>query len=257
MRISAIDKIINKFVRINKDPIFIFGNQKSGTTAIAALLSIYGELSATLDIRGFSVLEQDMLHNGEMTLSQFISNHKKDFSKTIIKEPALTFLYEQVSNYFLMSKTIYVIRDPRDNIRSVLNRVKLRGDLSDLEDLTGIPEIWKRIIFNNWMGLDYSHYIGSLSARWNRAADVYLNNAPKMILVRYEDFLKDKVGIIEHLASELDIYKRSDINDKVDIQFQPRGNREISLKRFFGPENLAMIEKICGERMKEFGYVVS
>ena len=47
----------------------------------------------------------------------------------------------------------------------------------------------------------------------------------------------------------------NDISDKVDRQYQRRGDRNVSWPDFFGPDNLARIERICGDRMQRFGYL--
>lgn len=241
----------------NERVVFVFGNQKSGTTAISALLSNLGKLSATLDIMTFTVEEQDMLHERRLLFKDFVKKHKKEFSNELIKEPALTFLYEEVKNCFTLSRGMFIIRDPRENIRSILNRVKVRGDMHKIDNFDKLPNAWQRIIDNRWMGMEYDHYIDSLAARWNRAANVYLEHADDMILVRYEDFMADKVGVIEQTAAKLGIEKRNDISGKVDIQYQPRGDRNISWLVFFGEENLKRITDICGEHMKHFGYKVN
>jgi hypothetical protein len=77
-----------------------------------------------------------------------------------------------------------------------------------------------------------------------------------MILVRYEDFMKDKVGEIVGLARRLGLEPAYDIADRVDTQFQPRGRlRGIPWLDFFGADNLAQIETICADRMQQFGYL--
>ncbi|MDY7079447.1 MAG: sulfotransferase [Chloroflexota bacterium] len=244
------------FPRVNKDAVFVFGNQKSGTTVIAALLSDLAELSSTLDIRTWAVEEQDLLHQGRLSFEDFVHKHRYEFSSELIKEPALTFLYDEVRRYFTLSKAVFVIRDPRDNIRSILNRVNRSGRKATIENLDELPEAWQRIVDNRWMGLEYDHYIDSMAARWNRAADVYLEHADEMILARYEDFVVDKVGTIEQLAQRLGLPQVNDVSAKVDIQYQPRGKREVSWEEFFGQENLERIERICSSRMKKLGYSV-
>ncbi len=146
--------------------------------------------------------------------------------------------------------------DPRDNIRSILNRLNLPGNLRKFNvRWSRIDKNWKPIFYANYWGFkEYKHYIDFLAARWNLAADVYLRNSSKMVLVRYEDFCSDKVGVIEEIASKLGIEKKNDISDKVDVQYQPRGDRNISWLDFFGIENLLRIEKICKDNMKKFGY---
>jgi hypothetical protein len=107
------------------------------------------------------------------------------------------------------------------------------------------------------MGLEGENYIDLLAERWKRAAAIYRENRDAMDLVRFEDFLDDKVRVICRLAETLDLEPVRDISDKVDVQFQPRGNRDVSWLEFFGAHNLRRIERICCHEMAELGYATS
>lgn len=240
-------------------PIFVLGNQKSGTSAIAALLAELTALSASIDLK--REIEHPTYHRvkiGELSFSEFVKLNRLDFTKDIIKEPNLTFLYQELTDYFPRSKFVFVIRDPRDNIRSMLDRLHLPGNLSQLE-LTYCLEItpaWKLIINNHWLGIEGGNYIEMLAARWNYTANIFWEHQNEMVLIRYEDFLKDKSGELVRIANKLGLKPLRDINDKLDIQFQPRGNRDVKWEDFFGDENLRKIELICGEKMKLFDYKI-
>jgi hypothetical protein len=78
-----------------------------------------------------------------------------------------------------------------------------------------------------------------------------------MVLIKYEDFMKDKAATIMGLARALGRQPRHDISDKVDVQYQSRGDRDVKWVDFFGPNNLARLERICAVRMAAFGYVPS
>ncbi|MGD8751619.1 MAG: sulfotransferase [Anaerolineales bacterium] len=242
------------FPKIKTDSIFIYGNQKSGTSIIAASLARYGALSLTLDINNFTVEEQDNLHTGELKFYQFIEKHKFEFSSNIIKEPALTFIYDKVIYDFPHSRSIFIVRDPRDTIRSILNRVGRSGNKNILENFEELPLAWQRIIDNRWLGIESDHYIESLSARWNLAVDIYSKNSSRMLLIKYEDFLDDKILMIKSIANQLNIQQKNSISNFVDKQFQPRGDRTIKVREFFGFENLKIIENTCHKQMCELGY---
>ena len=47
------------------------------------------------------------------------------------------------------------------------------------------------------------------------------------------------------------------IDHEVDVQYQPRGNREIRWIDFFGARNLELIERTCHAMMTEFGYAAT
>ena len=68
--------------------------------------------------------------------------------------------------------------------------------------------------------------------------------------------MKDKQGVIAGLGQQLGLPLKQDISDKLDIQFQPAGNRAIRPEEFFGRDNLGRIEGICGEKMQPLGYQV-
>jgi hypothetical protein len=236
------------------DPLFVLGNQKSGTTAIAALLASAGGLTRTLDLAGFSVEEQDQLHDGSLGMRAFVRRHPYPFSSQLVKEPALTFLFDSLIEIFPCRRAVFIVRDPRDNIRSILDRTGLPGDLSTTPSLDDLPAGWRRIVDNRWLGLESEHYIESLAERWNLAMDIYHRHAGRLLLVRYEDFLADKRGCIEALAHRADLRVVHDVSEEVDLPYQPPGDASASWLDGFGRRNLERIERICGERMHRFGY---
>lgn len=257
---------INKYPRngsgprskIQPSPILILGNQKSGTSAITHLLAEYGAVSRTVDIPEIWWPTLGDLLNGKTRLDDIAKKHPQPFSTRIVKEPNLTFFYDDLSRMYPDASFVFVVRDPRANIRSILNRLSIPGHLKELElDKSGMNEAWKNVFISPVGGLDQDrHYINILATRWNHTADVYLEHAKKIILVRYEDFVADKVGCIGGLAQALGIPQKRDISAKVDIQYQPRGDRKISWLEFFGEENLMRITDVCGGRMEKFGYPV-
>lgn len=213
--------------RVNPRPVLILGNQKSGTTAIAALLGHLTRLSTTLDLgREIKDPTYDRVTRGELTFEQLIQRNKLDFSRRIVKEPHLTMFYAELLRCFPDAPIVFVVRDPRDNIRSILNRLNLPGNAGRLseEDGARIKRVWHLVLDNRWLGIEGSDYIEQLAGRWRRAAEIYLANQQRMILVRYEDFLRDKPGIMQRLAESLGLKAVADISEMVDVQFQPRGS---------------------------------
>ena len=250
--------------RVNPTPIFVLGNQKSGTTAIAQLLAEMVDFSVAIDLRKeiknstFHLVKQEKL-----SLSKFIEINKLDFSRKIIKEPNLTLFYHDLIEYFPDAKFVFVLRDPRDNIRSILNRLNIPGNLYQLEQKQqkDVTIAWKLVLDSQWLGVSGENYIEILAARWNFLTDLYLEHQDCTFLVRYEEFLKDKKGVLEQLANKLDLLPVKDITNQLDLQFQPLGKKDISWKKknvnfidFFGEDNLARIESICEEKILLFGY---
>jgi hypothetical protein len=243
--------------RANPHPVFVLGNQKSGTTAIAELLARMCELSIAVDLRR-EILRPTYprVVTGEMSFSRYLRLNRWEFSHDIVKEPNLTLLYPQLAAHFPEMRCALVLRDPRDNLRSLLNRVGIPGDLPELaaSRIAAVDPGWDLVLDGRWLGLAGDHYIEQLAARWNLCADVHLANAERVVALRYEDFVTDKVGAIRGLARSLALTPRRDIADQVDIQFQSRGDRGVAWPAFFGEENLARIERVCGERMRALGY---
>ncbi len=249
-------KMVSPFVQINKRPIFVLGNQKSGTTAVAALLALYGGRSATLDILHVPADILLKLHSGKLPVWDFVKQNKLDFSRAIIKEPWLTFFSSEIYRYFPASRVVMIVRDPRDNIRSILNRLELPGDLEVLGTsvLEACPPPWRLVLDSSWLGVSGNTYVEMLAARWNLAADAYLKNVDEMILIKYEEFIADKIGVIGSLAKRLSIPYVNDISSKIDFQFQPAGDHNGASESFFGQQNLRLINRTCDKRMKLLGY---
>jgi hypothetical protein len=93
-----------------------------------------------------------------------------------------------------------------------------------------------------------------MAHRWDIAARTYLDSPERFILIRYEDFVKDKKSSIEGLASDLGLVVQEDIGINVDVQYQGKGNRSASPGEFFGETNREVIREICGESAKKLGY---
>jgi hypothetical protein len=246
--------------KVHPSPIIMLGNQKSGTTAVAALLGEMTGLSVTLDLkREMRNPVIDRVKTGEITMAEFIRRNKVDFSRDIIKEPSLSPFYRELAECFPPSKFVMVIRDPRDNIRSILNRLKIPGDLRDLtgEHRSGLTRAWELIIDGRWLGFEDGTYIEMLARRWSYIAGLYLENSPRIVLLVYEEFSRDKTGVLDRLAETLELEKRHDVSHRVNVQFQPAGDRSVRWADFFGEENLARIEGICSEGMAKLGYPLS
>lgn len=250
--------VATPFATPNEDAIIVLGISKAGTTVIAALLAEYGGLSVTLDfwprLRHPSVLAA--VHDGRMPFPRFVRRFRADFSRDVVKDPHLTFLYPQLAERFSEAKFVMVLRDPRDNIRSILNRVDLPGDRADLspEDYRRMRPLWEAILKSPWLDVE-GGYVQRLAARWSLGARVYLHNQDHIQLIRYEDFMKDKGAAIVGLAARLGVPQAGRIDDKLDTRYQPRGSREVGWLDFFGRANLDLIESVCEKEANALGYM--
>jgi len=243
---------------VNETPIIVLGNQKSGTSAISHLLADYGDLSKTIDIpplwgyRGLEVMQ-------EQTFPQVVESHPYWFSSDLIKEPMMTFFSEQVAERFPAAKYVFIVRDPRDNIRSLLDSRDLPGNRSHLrpEDVEHLSSSRSLLDSDAW-GISAETYIELLAKRWVLAVQNLsrLQEITSAVqVVKYEHFNQDKMATISETASSLDIPERNDISSKLDVAFQPRGShRDVDWKSFFGPHNLQTINRICSEQMSNLNY---
>lgn len=247
--------------RPNEQAIMVLGNSKSGTTVIAALLAAYGQLSVTLDfwprLRRPETLAA--VHSGAMPFAQFVHRFRADFARDVVKDPHLTFLYPRLRDRFPRAQFVMVMRDPRDNIRSILNRLDLPGDLEDIgpEAYRTMRPLWEAILKSPWLPVEGSTYIERLASRWALGAGVYLEHEDAIELIRYEDFVADKKGAIAGLADRLDVRRTGSIEPRLDTRFQPPGDRSVGWLEFFGPANLDAIERICRAEARALGYTVS
>ena len=251
-------KILSFLSKVNPEPLFILGNPKSGTTVIANLLSKATKQSLTSDIKSVIKYVSLQLDFNLVSFDTFIKQHKYEFSKEIIKEPFLSFYTEELIKAFPNARFLWIVRDPYQNIRSILNRLKIPGNLQKI-NLSNFPELektpaWKLNLQSRMFGYNSSNYIEAMAFRWNHVINIYQQNKNKIVLVKYEDFMKDKQPFIEDLALNLDFTIQKDISNYVNVQYQPKGNAEINLKEFFGTENYKIIQRLCKENMKELGY---
>ncbi len=243
--------------KANSTAIFVLGHQKSGTSAVAGLLSELTGRSVAIDF-----LNEDrrptyhQVTTGEVPFERFVRRNRLDFSQEIIKEPNLTFLFPQLQERFPEASFVMVVRDPRTTAKSVLERLALPGDLADLPDerRRALRRGWGLVFDPSWLHLPAGTYVELLAARWNLCADVYLRNRSLFHLLRYEDFLAAKLDALKGLAGDLGLECTNDIRPRLDNPFQPAGDPQVSVDRFFGAENLARIERICAGHMQRLGY---
>ena len=259
----SINSIIYQLRCINitptKNPIFILGNQKSGTSAIAYLLGKLTNNKTAIDLyySGFHYSHFLKWKNQEITTSQFINTNRLDFSSKIIKEPHLSVFYNELKQEFTESKFIMIIRNPLDNIRSILDRLNIDGNKKNLdeEDKKKIFHSWNLLFNNTWIQGNRKQYIEVLAERWNIISEIFLENKNNMTLIKYEEFLENKTEKINELCDKMKLNKENDISKYLDIQFQPKGGKkEIDLIEFFGQENQEKIISICKNNMNKLGY---
>ncbi len=235
------------------NPVFVLGNQKSGTTAIAALLAATTGLRATLDFAGAWHPFISPLVRGDTGMDEFVRVNAWAFSAPIVKEPNLTFVADRLLQRFPRSRAVFIVRDPWNNIRSILARVKVRGDLHASSYITRANRTWRDILAGEDIQLPPDHYVSTLARRWLKATDMARLAGTGATVIRYEDFCADKARTIYDLARRLGLPISLRIEDMVDRPFQRRSGLVAEPVCFFG-DNLARITEIVGARASEFGY---
>lgn len=242
------------------ESIVVLGNQKTGSTAIAALLADATGQSVTLDLQRAiqDVGWQLCVKFGVTKFEEVAHRYKEDFSRTIIKEPSLTYFYDEMVSLMPNAKFVFIQRNPFQNIRSILNRLKIPGNLHEIEyddwpELIKTP-VWRLALDSSWLGRPKGTYIEGMAHRWDAAARTYLDAKDDFILIRYEEFAQNKKVAIENLARQLGTEVQKDISASVDVQHQPKGNRGITPIEFFGEANLEIIRNICGDSASQLGY---
>jgi hypothetical protein len=278
--------IKNQFAQINPKPIIVLGNQKSGTTAIASLISlasgksieydiffrahltdfkfikniILKKLGFNFDVSKYNYL--DLLHNGSISLNQFVEMKKSYFVTDVIKDPDFSFFYNELLDIFPKAKFIFIVRNPFDNIRSILNRLDLEGNLSHCDEkfqakfqfIKTTNPLWGKILDGQNPNVEGCNYIENLALRWNLTVDNYLRNSTNILLVRYENFLEDKVTYINNLCEILGLDVIKKVSPLVDKQYQPKGKHNTTAGEFFGETNYEIIRNLCKDKMVNMGY---
>jgi hypothetical protein len=249
------ERLRSVFHRPHDAPTFIFGNQKSGTTAIAGLLAAATDEMLTSDFLGAREPYLGPLLRGETSIGDFVAKNAWAFSAPIVKEPSLSFVAPALLEHFPQSRAVFIIRDPWANIRSILGRLTMRGDRDAplREDGKRLNPTWQSILAGRDLGLPPGHYIDVLAKRWVRAAQICESLGDRVVTIRYEDFNLSKTQTIDHLVGALGLTARNDISNILNFPFQRSGQSGTGVAEFFGA-NLQRIDAICGETAARLGY---
>lgn len=242
-----LEKPLNYFFKPNREAFWVFGFQKSGTSAIANLMAHMSDQSVTIDPLSLRWPNNIAIQKGQINFVDQVIEHSYQFSKDIIKDPGATFYIDKVNTFFLLKKYVHVIRNPIDNIRSILNRLKIPGDLDSI-NLAEVHPNWRHKF------TDGNNYIDDLCHLWLEANghSNYLKSE-RCILVKYEEFIQNKIKTISSLCEQAGFPIKNDISHIMNNQFQPKGDSTVHVNSFF-KGNMSKILDICGPKMEEYGY---
>jgi hypothetical protein len=237
----------------------VSGMPKSGTTAIAMLMGEAAGLRVNSDpfnrMDEAGIRFRDPLYSGSLDLSELIQTYRRFFPGDLIKDPNFIFFADAVRDIFPSAPFVFVIRDPRDNIRSLLNRLNLPGRIQqEPPPYQGINPTWQRILEGRTPDVPGSNYVQRIAERWALASRLYLERADWMIHVQYEAFKAAKEKTVSATLHHLGFTRLKPIDHLVDRQFQPKGDHTVTWEEFFGPEELQTIEAVCGAEMRQLGY---
>ena len=199
---------------------------------------------------------RDELYGGDRSLPALVRSHAKLFSAGVVKDPNFIFFAPHLPEAFPAAKFVFIVRDPRDNIRSILNRLRLPAEPSET-DSAEISDTWRRVLDGLTPTVEGSNYLERLAARWVMAVRCYRDHAEWMHLVKYERFNVSKVDTIVACLRDLGLPHDGDFEALLDRQFQSRGDRTISWQEFFGTKGLRIIEGTCAAEMRTLGYARS
>lgn len=238
--------------------VIITGMPKSGTTAVARLMGIASGKNVVSD--PFNVLDnkaiqfRDRVFSGEVTIGDLVQRYASVFRGEVIKDPNFIFFAEDLTHVFPDASWIFTVRDPRDNIRSVLNRLGLPGRISGIDlDNEKIGATWRRVLSGQTPNIKGRDPIHRLALRWNMMAQTALES-DRMIISVYEAFNADKEGAIQKLCDLTGLGNLHSIRTHMDKQFQPKGDSNAAWGDFFGNSELETILKSCQPLMSRLGY---
>jgi hypothetical protein len=240
------------------DPVFVLGTQKSGTTAVAALLGLAAGQPVSLDlVRDLRRPTAMLVVQGRLGFGRFVRRHAVDFSRPIVKEPNLTFLLPWILRRWPRARTLFVVRNPLQTVRSVLDRLGLPGDRDGLDPAAEIPPGWRPVLDSRWVGAAGDDMLTQLGGRARIAAEIALATLrarPETTRVlTYEAFLGDKAGAIRAVAADLGLPSDGEIEPHLETPFQPAGRGERDPHRFFGAALPRLLSAVRGPAWASLG----
>jgi hypothetical protein len=232
--------------------VFVVGNHRSGTALFAAMLAstcrrtfsaIRGERSRPTVRRIFLGVEE---------IESLVAGEPRLLAGDIVEASEVALIAEHLGARFPEARFCHLVRDPRRQIRSVLQSLGLSGRDCDWRHLHHLSDGWRLLLEGKAFGLDGGNYVEVLARHWNLVADVHLRTQDRSILVRYERFIASMGEEVARGASALGLGGQPVSLPAAERPVLPV-RRRLSLRDFFGP-NLALIDSLCDARMQALGY---
>jgi len=237
---------------IDDDKIFLVGPQKSGTTAIAALLARATNQKPTLDFSVRQYVYRDFWNavDGELLFSDFVAKHACEFSGRIVKEPNLSLVVSEVRRSFPGSRMLAIVRHPLDTIRSVCNRLGCNPSAS-IQKCRYMTPVWKQILSRQ----SGSSVAVAYAEHWSECVQCICDDG--IPAWSYERFLDDKMRFIQRMAEDLDLPCGSMglAQRQMDVQYQPTGVPVADFSEYFG-DVYDLVRTVVSHQAGRLGYGV-
>lgn len=216
----------------NPPRLFVLGNQKSGTTVVADACARLLDETCQQDfpLERFHPTYHLISPRSRFYIDTVIERNLRCFTRGVVKEPGLTAHFQPLRVRYPTASFLFVVRDPIENIRSVLDRLGLVGPDGIVPQPVAYP--WLSICFNLDLGeempshLDLDEMVARMARRWTYLVSIARRacEAGQAQLVRYEDFVRQPGPVLQQAleASGL-IDVPVGVEDLLGRQHQHRG----------------------------------
>ena len=234
-------KIRNLIYTPNSAATIILGFPKSGTSALTGMLATRSGKSASIDTPCLWEPYLKKIQEDGLDFKKHVFNNPFRFSKDIVKEPNMVFLLDKLPEVFKMNKVIIIRRNPYKNIKSILDRLGLPGNLQRDSELPEFNKNWQRLLLEG----KGDNYVERLANKWyNVDSQLKLISEYSLTFeVQYEDFNEHKVQTIDSIIEFLNWERKNSIDQILNKPYQPRSANNISISDFFG-DNLVFLNNI-------------
>ncbi|MCB9777869.1 MAG: sulfotransferase [Alphaproteobacteria bacterium] len=236
-------------------PVFVLGHQKTGSSAVGAMLAEVSGEAAALDLAAELARPLHLeVEAGRKSFDDFLHHNAVDLSRRIVKDACLAALAAPLAARFPAARFVFVVRDPRATVRSVLDRVGLPGDRAHYDEaiLAGVPRAWREVLLP--AGADAGDVVAHIAERWRQQARVALAGDLPVRVIRYEDFCRAPRAETEAVARDVGLPVLPGDDRAARQQWQPAGEHRGRWPAFLGDANVARIDALCRDEMRAFHY---
>lgn len=225
----------------------VIGCERSGTSAVSRLLSV-GSGYSLLDDPPESWYSYPVIYWQGHGLSLKLWWKLRKYH--IVKVPGFATILPYLKKRFVGNFTaLYCIRDPRDVVASVLERLEQGGYSPLFTDVT-------------WLGIQVADRVEAISWRWRKYLECalhYRRRGGKVVFIKYEDFCHDRLGALLKCAERLNIsFHSSKVRPLLETQFGKNWDKTIrGAGRWQNDLDEFDVQKttgICGDLMRAWDY---